>query len=333
MHQVTLIPGDGIGPEVAAAARAVVDASGAQIEWLVCPAGEAQMAASGTPLPAATLESVRRDRVALKGPITTPVGSGFRSVNVALRKEFDLYANVRPLRSLPGVKTRYEGVDLVVVRENTEDLYAGIEHMIGDYAAESIKLITRPGSERIARYAFDYAVANGRKKVTAVHKANIMKCTDGLFLDVCRVVAAEYPQIEFTDEIVDAACMHIVQRPEQYDVLVLPNLYGDIMSDLCAGLVGGIGLAPSANIGRDCAIFEAVHGSAPKHAGKNDANPTALILSAVMMLRHLGEREAADKIERALMALLAGGERVTRDIGGTLGTDEFAAAVIEEMSK
>ena len=322
MHQVTLIPGDGIGPEVAAAARAVVDASGAQIEWHVCPAGEAQMAASGTPLPAGTLESVRRDRVALKGPITTPVGSGFRSVNVALRKEFDLYANVRPLRSLPGVKTRYEGVDLVVVRENTEDLYAGIEHMIGDYAAE-----------RIARYAFDYAVANGRKKVTAVHKANIMKCTDGLFLDVCRGVAAEYPQIEFTDEIVDAACMHIVQRPEQYDVLVLPNLYGDIMSDLCAGLVGGIGLAPSANIGRDCAIFEAVHGSAPKHAGKNDANPTALILSAVMMLRHLGEREAADKIERALMALLAGGERVTRDIGGTLGTDEFAAAVIEEMSK
>ena len=333
MHQVTLIPSDGIGPEVAAAARAVVDASGAQIEWHVCPAGEAQMAASGTPLPAGTLESVRRDRVALKGPITTPVGSGFRSVNVALRKEFDLYANVRPLRSLPGVKTRYEGVDLVVVRENTEDLYAGIEHMIGDYAAESIKLITRPGSERIARYAFDYAVANGRKKVTAVHKANIMKCTDGLFLDVCRFVAAEYPQIEFTDEIVDAACMHIVQRPEQYDVLVLPNLYGDIMSDLCAGLVGGIGLAPSANIGRDCAIFEAVHGSAPKHAGKNDANPTALILSAVMMLRHLGEREAAEKIERALMALLAGGERVTRDIGGTLGTDEFAAAVIEEMSK
>ena len=254
-------------------------------------------------------------------------------MNVALRKEFDLYANVRPLRSLPGVKTRYEGVDLVVVRENTEDLYAGIEHMIGDYAAESIKLITRTGSERIARYAFDYAVANGRKKVTAIHKANIMKCTDGLFLDVCRGVAAEYPQIEFTDEIVDAACMHIVQRPEQYDVLVLPNLYGDIMSDLCAGLVGGIGLAPSANIGKDCAIFEAVHGSAPKHAGKNDANPTALILSAVMMLRHLGEREAAEKIERALMALLAGGERVTRDIGGTLGTDEFAAAVIEEMSK
>lgn len=333
MHKVTLIPGDGIGPEVAEAARRVVDASGAGIEWHVHPAGEAQMAVSGTPLPEETLDSVRSDRVALKGPITTPVGSGFRSVNVALRKEFDLYANVRPLRSLPGVKTRYEGVDLVVVRENTEDLYAGIEHMIGDYAAESIKLITRTGSERIARYAFDYAVANGRKKVTAIHKANIMKCTDGLFLDVCRSVAAEYPQIEFTDEIVDAACMHIVQRPEQYDVLVLPNLYGDIMSDLCAGLVGGIGLAPSANIGKDCAIFEAVHGSAPKHAGKNDANPTALILSAVMMLRHLGEREAADRIEGAVLSLFAGGERVTRDIGGSLGTSEFADAVIEEMSK
>ena len=333
MHKVTLIPGDGIGPEVAEAARRVVDASGAGIEWHVHPAGEAQMAVSGTPLPEETLDSVRSDRVALKGPITTPVGSGFRSVNVALRKEFDLYANVRPLRSLPGVKTRYEGVDLVVVRENTEDLYAGIEHMIGDYAAESIKLITRTVSERIARYAFDYAVANGRKKVTAIHKANIMKCTDGLFLDVCRSVAAEYPQIEFTDEIVDAACMHIVQRPEQYDVLVLPNLYGDIMSDLCAGLVGGIGLAPSANIGKDCAIFEAVHGSAPKHAGKNDANPTALILSAVMMLRHLGEREAADRIEGAVLSLFAGGERVTRDIGGSLGTSEFADAVIEEMSK
>ena len=333
MHKVTLIPGDGIGPEVAEAARRVVDASGAGIEWHVHPAGEAQMAVSGTPLPEETLDAVRNDHVALKGPITTPVGSGFRSVNVALRKEFDLYANVRPLRSLPGVKTRYEGVDLVVVRENTEDLYAGIEHMIGDYAAESIKLITRTGSDRIARYAFDYAVANGRKKVTAIHKANIMKCTDGLFLDVCRGVAAEYPQIEFTDEIVDAACMHIVQRPEQYDVLVLPNLYGDIMSDLCAGLVGGIGLAPSANIGKDCAIFEAVHGSAPKHAGKNDANPTALILSAVMMLRHLGEREAADRIEGAVLSLFAGGERVTRDIGGSLCTSEFADAVIEEMSK
>lgn len=333
MHKVTLIPGDGIGPEVAEAARRVVDASGAGIEWHVHPAGEAQMAVSGTPLPEETLDAVRSDHVALKGPITTPVGSGFRSVNVALRKEFDLYANVRPLRSLPGVKTRYEGVDLVVVRENTEDLYAGIEHMIGDYAAESIKLITRPGSERIARYAFDYAVKNGRRKVTCVHKANIMKCTDGLFLDVCRGVAAEYPQIEFEDRIVDALCMQLVQHPETFDVLVLPNLYGDIVSDLCAGLVGGLGLAPSANIGRGAAIFEAVHGSAPKHAGKNDANPTALILSAVMMLRHLGEGAAADRIERAVLSLLSGGVQVTYDLGGKLGTSEFADAVIAKMSE
>ena len=332
MHRVTLIPGDGIGPEVALAARRVVDASGAQIDWHVEEAGEAQMAREGTPLPERTIESVARDRVALKGPITTPVGSGFRSVNVALRKKFDLYANVRPVRTFPGVQSRYEGVDLVVVRENTEDLYAGIEHMIGDYAAESIKLITRRGSERIARYAFDYALRNGRHKVTAIHKANIMKCTDGLFLDTVRAVAAEYPQIEFTDEIVDAACMHVVQRPEAYDVLVLPNLYGDIMSDLCAGLVGGIGLAPSANIGADCAIFEAVHGSAPKHAGKTDANPTALILSAAMMLRHLGETEAAGRIEGAVLALLRGGVKVTYDLGGGLGTSEFADAVIVEMA-
>ena len=332
VHRVTLIPGDGIGPEVSLAARRVVDASGAQIDWHVEEAGEAQMAREGTPLPERTIESVARDRVALKGPITTPVGSGFRSVNVALRKKFDLYANVRPVRTFPGVQSRYEGVDLVVVRENTEDLYAGIEHMIGDYAAESIKLITRRGSERIARYAFDYALRNGRHKVTAIHKANIMKCTDGLFLDTVRAVAAEYPQIEFTDEIVDAACMHVVQRPEAYDVLVLPNLYGDIMSDLCAGLAGGIGLAPSANIGADCAIFEAVHGSAPKHAGKNDANPTALILSAAMMLRHLGETEAAGRIEGAVLALLRGGVKVTYDLGGGLGTSEFADAVIAEMA-
>ena len=332
VHRVTLIPGDGIGPEVSLAARRVVDASGAQIDWHVEEAGEAQMAREGTPLPERTIESVARDRVALKGPITTPVGSGFRSVNVALRKKFDLYANVRPVRTFPGVQSRYEGVDLVVVRENTEDLYAGIEHMIGDYAAESIKLITRRGSERIARYAFDYALRNGRHKVTAIHKANIMKCTDGLFLDTVRAVAAEYPQIEFTDEIVDAACMHVVQRPEAYDVLVLPNLYGDIMSDLCAGLVGGIGLAPSANIGADCAIFEAVHGSAPKHAGKNDANPTALMLSAAMMLRHLGETEAAGCIESAVLALLRGGVKVTYDLGGGLGTSEFADAVIAEMA-
>ena len=330
-HNVTLIPGDGIGPEVALAARRVVDASGAEINWHVAEAGESQMAEFGTPLPQKVLDSVRADGVALKGPITTPVGVGFRSVNVALRKEFDLYANVRPARSFKGVESRYENVDIVVVRENTEDLYAGIEHMIGTDAAESIKLITRTGSERIARYAFDYAVKNGRKKVTCVHKANIMKCSDGLFLEVCRGVAAGYPQIEFEERIVDALCMQLVQHPETFDVLVLPNLYGDIVSDLCAGLVGGLGLAPSANIGRSAAIFEAVHGSAPRHAGLNDANPTALILSACMMLRHLGESAAADRIESAVLALLAGGRDVTRDLGGSLGTSQFADAVIDKM--
>ena len=331
-HNVTLIPGDGIGPEVASAAKRVVDASGAGINWHIVEAGESQMAEFGTPLPQRVLDSVRADGVALKGPITTPVGAGFRSVNVALRKEFDLYANVRPTRTFEGVPGRYENVNLVVVRENTEDLYAGIEHMIGSDAAESIKLITRSGSERIARYAFDYALKNGRKKVTCVHKANIMKCTDGLFLEVCRGVAAEYPQIEFEDKIVDACCMQLVQHPETFDVLVLPNLYGDIVSDLCAGLVGGLGLAPSANIGRQAAIFEAVHGSAPKHAGRNDANPTALILSAVMMLRHLGENAAADRIGRAVLELLAGGRLVTYDLGGELGTSEFADAVIDKMN-
>ena len=330
-HNVTLIPGDGIGPEVALAARRVVDASGAEINWHVAEAGESQMAEFGTPLPQKVLDSVRADGVALKGPITTPVGVGFRSVNVALRKEFDLYANVRPARSFKGVESRYENVDIVVVRENTEDLYAGIEHMIGTDAAESIKLITRTGSERIARYAFDYAVKNGRKKVTCVHKANIMKCSDGLFLEVCRGVAAGYPQIEFEERIVDALCMQLVQHPETFDVLVLPNLYGDIVSDLCAGLVGGLGLAPSANIGRSAAIFEAVHGSAPRHAGLNDANPTALILSACMMLRHLGESAAADRIETAVLALLAGGRDVTHDLGGSLGTSQFADAVIDKM--
>ena len=330
-HNVTLIPGDGIGPEVALAARRVVDASGAGINWHVVDAGESQLEKYGTPLPRHVLDAVRADGTALKGPITTPVGVGFRSVNVALRKEFDLYANLRPARSFPGVESRYKNVDLVVVRENTEDLYAGIEHMIGDSAAESIKLITRAGSERIARYAFDYAVNNGRGKATCVHKANIMKCTDGLFLDTCRAVAADYPQIEFEDKIVDACCMQLVQRPEDFDVLVLPNLYGDIVSDLCAGLTGGLGLAPSANIGKGAAIFEAVHGSAPKHAGKNDANPTALILSAVMMLRHLGEAAAANRIESAVLALLSEGRLVTRDLGGNLGTAEFADAVIDKM--
>ena len=288
-QRVTLIPGDGIGPELADATRRVLDASGVAFDWEVQNAGEACIAEYGTPLPEHVLDSIRRNKVALKGPITTPVGEGFRSVNVALRQTLGLYANLRPARSIKGLETRYDDVDLVIVRENTEDLYAGIEHMVGPDAAESIKIITRAASERIARFAFEYAVANGRHKVTAVHKANIMKLSDGLFLESCRHIAAEYEgRIEFEDRIVDNMCMQLVQKPELYDVLVLPNLYGDIVSDLCAGLVGGLGVAPGANIGEDGAVFEPVHGSAPKYAGQNRANPTAMILSGVLMLRHLG---------------------------------------------
>src|SRR3989449_3553545 len=300
-HRVTLIPGDGIGPELAEATRRVLDASGAGFEWEVVDAGEAVMAEFGTPLPEHVLDSIRRNRVALKGPITTPIGEGFRSVNVTLRQALGLYANLRPARSMKGLETRYEDVDLVIVRENTEDLYAGIEHMVGPDAAESIKIITRAASERIARYAFEYAVANGRRKVTAVHKANIMKLSDGLFLESCRTVAADYGgQIEFEDRIVDNMCMQLVQKPDLYDVLVLPNLYGDIVSELAAGLVGGLGVAPGANIGEQAAVFEAVHGSAPKYAGQNKANPTALILSAALMLRHLGETDPADGVEHSV---------------------------------
>src|SRR4051794_23543924 len=319
-HRVTLIPGDGIGPELAEAARRVLDASGVAFEWEVQDAGEGVMAQYGTPLPEHVLESIRRNRVALKGPITTPVGGGFRSVNVTLRQTLGLYANLRPARSLKGLETRYEDVDLVIVRKNTEDLYAGIEHMVGPDAAESIKIITRAASERIARFAFDYAVANGRRKVTAVHKANIMKLSDGLFLESCRTVARDYEgRVEFEDRIVDNMCMQLVQKPELYDVLVLPNLYGDIVSDLAAGLVGGLGVAPGANIGVDAAVFEPVHGSAPKYAGQDKANPTALILSGVLMLRHLGEQAAAERVEAALRARLADGRRTTLDPGGRRG--------------
>ncbi len=331
MHRITLIPGDGIGPEITAAARAVLEASGVKISWEVVVAGEKALQDYGTLLPEETLASIQRNRVALKGPLTTPVGSGFRSVNVALRKEFDLYANLRPARTYEGVKSRYSDVDLVVVRENTEDLYAGVEHMVGEDAAESIKIITRKGCERIVRFAFDYAVREGRRKVTAVHKANIMKCTDGLFLKIAREIAAEYPQIEFEDRIVDNMCMQLVQKPELYDVLVMPNLYGDIISDLCAGLVGGLGVAPGANIGRDTAIFEPVHGSAPKYAGMNKANPTAMILSAVMMLRYLGEQEAADRIHQALKEVIKEGKNVTYDLGGQATTMEMAEAIITKM--
>jgi len=332
-HRVTLIPGDGIGPELAEATRRVLDASGVAFDWEVQEAGEAQLEAHGTPLPEAVLESIRRNRVALKGPITTPVGAGFRSVNVTLRQTLGLYANLRPARSIQGLVTRYEDVDLVIVRENTEDLYAGIEHMVGRDAAESIKIITREASERIARFAFDYAVANGRRKVTAVHKANIMKLSDGLFLESCRTVAEAYAgRIEFEDRIVDNMCMQLVQKPDLYDVLVLPNLYGDIVSDLCAGLVGGLGVAPGANIGIEAAVFEPVHGSAPKYAGLNKANPTALILSGVLMLRHLGEQAAAERVEDALRAVIAEGRRTTSDLGGEAGTSEFADAIIERLA-
>jgi isocitrate dehydrogenase (NAD+) len=331
-HRVTLIPGDGIGPELAEATRRVLDATGIGFDWEYQEAGEAMIAEHGTPLPEAVLDSIRRNKVALKGPITTPVGGGFRSANVTLRQALGLYANVRPARSMNGLDTRYEDVDLVIVRENTEDLYAGIEHMVGPDAAESIKIITRAASERIARYAFEYAVANGRRKVTAVHKANIMKLSDGLFLESCRTVAADYEgRIEFEDRIVDNMCMQLVQKPDLYDVMVLPNLYGDIVSDLCAGLVGGLGVAPGANIGTEAAVFEAVHGSAPKYAGLNKANPTALILSGVLMLRHLGEQVAAEEVETALRAVIADGRRTTYDLGGEAGTSQFADAIIERL--
>jgi isocitrate dehydrogenase (NAD+) len=331
-HRVTLIPGDGIGPELAEATRRVLDASGVAFEWEVQDAGEGVMAQYGTPLPDHVLESIRRNKVAIKGPITTPVGTGFRSVNVTLRQTLGLYANLRPARSIKGLETRYEDVDLVIVRENTEDLYAGIEHKVGPDAAESIKIITRAASERIARFAFDYAVANGRRKVTAVHKANIMKLSDGLFLESCATVAEDYEgRVEFEDRIVDNMCMQLVQKPDLYDVMVLPNLYGDIVSDLCAGLVGGLGVAPGANIGVDGAVFEPVHGSAPKYAGQNKANPTAMILSGVLMLRHLGEQAAAERVEDATREVIAEGKATTYDLGGPAGTSEFADAIVARL--
>jgi isocitrate dehydrogenase (NAD+) len=332
-YDVTLIPGDGIGPELADATVTVLESTGLAFAWDRQQAGEASIESEGTPLPDRVVESIRRTGTAIKGPITTPIGSGFRSVNVGLRQALDLYANVRPARSMAGVETRYEGVDLIIVRENTEDLYAGIEHRVGPDAAESIKIITRFASQRIARYAFDYAVRNSRRKVTAVHKANIMKLTDGLFLESCQQVATEYEgRIAFEDRIVDNMCMQLVQKPDLYDVLVLPNLYGDIVSDLAAGLVGGLGVAPGANIGEHAAVFEAVHGSAPKYAGQNRANPTALILSGALMLRHLGETAAADRVESAVRAVLAEGRVTTADLGGSAGTREFAAAVAARVT-
>lgn len=337
-YPVTLIPGDGIGAEVTTAMRRVVDATGVSIDWEIQEAGEAVIEKYGTPLPEHVLESIRRNRVGIKGPVTTPIGTGFRSVNVALRKALDLYANLRPARTVPGVASRYEDIDLVIVRENTEGLYAGIEHdVIPDMAAESIRIITRPATERIVRFAFEYARANGRKLVTAVHKANILKATDGLFLRVAQQVAAQYPDIAFNDRIVDNACMQLVQRPHEYDVLVLPNLFGDIVSDLCSGLVGGLGVAPGANIGDGIAVFEPVHGSAPKYAGLDKVNPTATILSGALMLRHLGEREAGKRIESAVATVIGEGKSVTYDLKAdrddptAVGTSKMTDAIIAAL--
>jgi isocitrate dehydrogenase (NAD+) len=357
MHSITLIKGDGIGPEIAEAMRRCVDATGVEVDWDIQEAGIKVYEKEGDPLPEQVVESIRKNKVAIKAPITTPVGEGFRSVNVRLRKQLDLYACLRPCKSYQGVKSRYENIDLVVVRENTEDLYAGIEFMQGSRDAEkliefvkevegstirddsgiSIKPISRYGTERIVKFAFEYVKKNKRKKVTAITKSNIMKYSDGLFQHVAEEVAKEYPKIEFEHKLVDNMCMQLVQKPENYDVLVLPNLYGDIISDLCAGLVGGLGVAPGANIGDKYAVFEATHGSAPKYAGKNKVNPTALILSSVLMLKHINETKAADKLENAVSTVIAEGKNVTydlkpsRDDPTAVGTQEMADAIIKAM--
>lgn len=331
MNTVTLIKGDGIGPEITEATMKVIEAAGARIKWEEVAAGESAMKKFNSPLPAEVIESLQRTGVGLKGPLTTPVGSGYRSINVALRKELDLYANLRPAKTYRGLTTPFKDVDLVVIRENTEDLYTGIEHMVGDDAAESIKIITRKASERICRYAFRYAQNADRKKVTVVHKANIMKLTDGLFLESARQVSEEYPEIEFEDCIVDNMAMQLVMKPWRYEVLVMPNLYGDIISELCAGLVGGLGIVPGANIGDQAALFEPVHGSVPKYAGQNRANPGAMIMASVLMLGYVGENEAAWRIEQALSDLIEEGRVITPDLGGSAGTREMAQALAERV--
>ena len=331
MHNVTLIPGDGIGPEIAQAVQAIFTAASAPIKWEICTAGQAGIDASGDPLPEETLQSIRKNKLALKGPLTTQIGKGYRSINVTLRQTFDLYCNLRPVKTLAGIPSRYEGIDLVIFRENTEDLYAGVEHMVGADAAESIKIITRKASLRIAESAFQYAVTHQRQKITAVHKANIMKLSDGLFLECAREIAAKYPQIHYEEVIVDNMCMQLVIRPEQYDVLLAPNLYGDIISDLCAGLAGGLGVVPGANIGIDCAIFEAVHGTAPDIAGKNAANPVAMLLSGLMLLEHIGETKIAARIRRAVVTTVREGIAVTPDLGGTASTTEMTKAIISAL--
>lgn len=331
MTQVTLIKGDGIGPEISDAVVKIIKASGADIEWDVQRAGMDVITEEGSPLPQRVLDSVKKNKIALKSPVTTPIGKGFRSVNVQLRKELDLYANLRPCVSLPEIKTRYENVDIAVVRENTEDLYAGIERQVDEDTAESIKRITRKASLRIAEFAFDYAVKNDRKEVCVVTKANICKLSDGLFLDCAREVAKKYPQIGFREILVDNCCMQLVQNPNQFDVLLLPNLYGDIVSDLCAGLIGGLGIAQGANIGKDYAVFEPVHGSAPDIAGQNKANPTAMLLSAVEMLNYIGEKISAEKIKKALFATLQDGIK-TQDLGGNATCSEFTDAIIARLN-
>ena len=330
-YNVTLIPGDGIGPEVMAAAVRVLSATGIVFHWETVMAGAEAAGREGNPLPPAVLESIRRNKVALKGPTATPIGTGHHSVNVALRKTLDLYANLRPVETLPGVKSRYDGVDLIVVRENTEDLYSGLEHVVVPGVVESIKIITEKASTRIAKFAFAYAKDHGRKRITAIHKANIMKLSDGLFLDCCRAVAAVNPEITYDEMIVDNTCMQLVLDPTRFDMLLLENLYGDIVSDLCAGFIGGLGMAPGANIGIDTAVFEAVHGSAPDIAGKNMANPMALILSGAMMLDHLGEQAAADRVREAVRAVLREGKKLTVDLGGTAGTTELAEAIASRV--
>lgn len=331
-HTVTLIPGDGIGPEIVAAAVRVIEATGVEFAWETHIMGAQALEKYGTTLPEATTDSIKRNKVALKGPQMTPIGKGFTSVNVGLRKALDLYANVRPVKTLPNVPSRYTDVDLIIVRENTEGLYSGLEHTVIPGVVESLKIVTEKASMRIAKYAFEYARLNGRKKVTCVHKANIMKLSDGLFLECFEKVAKDYPEIEADNKIVDNCCMQLVLKPEQFDVIVLENLYGDIVSDLCAGLIGGLGLAPGANIGEQGAVFEAVHGSAPDIAGQGIANPTAILMSATLMLRHLGETDAAARVEKAMLEVFAEGKALTKDLGGTAKTNEFARAIVEKLT-
>lgn len=331
MKTITLIPGDGIGPEISDAVTKIIEAAGVKINWDIQSAGADVAEKEGTPLPDRVIDSIKKNKIALKAPVTTPIGKGFRSVNVALRKSLDLYACLRPAKNIPGIKTRFDNVDLIVVRENTEDLYAGIERQIDENKAESIKIITREASERIADYAFDYAVKNNRKKVTAVSKANICKLSDGLFLEAARAVAKKYPQIEYNEILVDNLCMQLVINPSKFDVLVLPNLYGDIVSDLTSGLIGGLGVAQGANIGKDCAVFEPVHGSAPDIKGQNKANPTALLLSACMMLDYIEEKDSSLKIKQALYKVLEEGRILTQDLGGSASTTEFRDEIIKNL--